>query len=206
MTETAALQTSAMQPNRRHRLFRLWLVGTLVILMGTGFILRPDRDAAQYLKYQHVEIDESDLQSRRLVTQIRFLRGEGLASDQIKDGLLSNGFLTKKVSNKMIELTTAFSAKQQAEKRLTLFAAIALVPSLIILELGAALFWVGRGYKAWTNTALVWPQKVIQVLRVDWVRFGSGEGGQNEPQAPQGEPQQPARALPPSSVPWVPHF
>ncbi len=155
MTEAATLQTSAMQPNRRHRLFRLWLMGTLVILMGAGFILRPDRDAAQYLKYQHVEIDESDLQSRRLMAHIRVLRGEGLASDQIKDRLLSNGFLAKEVLNKMIELTTAFIAKEQAEKRLTLFAAIALVPSLIILELGVALFWAGRGYKAWKNTPLV---------------------------------------------------
>ena len=195
-----------MQLNRRHRLFRLWLVGTLVILMGAGFILRPDRDAAQYLKYQHVEIDESDLQSRRLVAHIRVLRGEGLASDQIKDRLLSNGYFTKEVLNEMIELTTALSAKQQAEKRLTLFAAIALVPPLIILELGAALFWAGRGYKAWTNTPLVRSQNVIQVLREDLARSGSGEGGQNEPQAPQGEPQQPARALPRPSVPWVPSF
>ncbi len=206
MTETAALQTSAMQPNRRHRLFRLWLVGTLVILMGAGFILRPDRDAAQYLKYQHVEINKSDLQSRQLVTHTRLLRGEGLAFDQIKDRLLNNGFLTKEVLNQLIELTTAISAKQQAEKRLTLFAAIALVPPLIILELGAALFWAGRAYKAWTSTPLVWPQKVIQVLREDWARSGSGEGGQIEPQAPQGEPQQPARALPRPSVPWAPHF
>ncbi len=91
---TLCRQASAMQLNRRHRLFRLWLVGTLVILMGAGFILRPDRDAPQYLKYQHVEIDESDLQSLRLVTYIRLLRGKGLASDQIKDGLLSNGFLS----------------------------------------------------------------------------------------------------------------
>ena len=143
-----------MQINRRHKLFRLWLVGTLVFLMGAGFILRPDRDAAQYLKYQHVEIDESDLQSLRLVTYIRLLQREGLASDQIKDRLLSNGFLTKEVLNKMIELKTALSAKEQAEKRLTLFAAIALVPSLIILELGVALFWAARGYKALTNTPL----------------------------------------------------
>ena len=44
---------------------------------------------------------------------VRLLQGEGLASDQIKDRLLSNGFFTMEVWNKMIELKTALSAKER---------------------------------------------------------------------------------------------
>ncbi len=141
----------SMKVIRRCGLFRLWLVGTLVLLIGAGLVLRPDRDAALYLKHQHVENAESDLQSRQLFTQIRFLRGEGLALDQIKGSVLSSSTFTNEIVDRMIEFETALRAKEQAEDQLTLFAVIALLPPLLILELGAALVWTRRGYKVWTN-------------------------------------------------------
>lgn len=61
----------SMKVIRRCGLFRLWLVGTLVLLIGTGLILRPDHDAAQYLKHQHIESAESDVQVRQLITHTR---------------------------------------------------------------------------------------------------------------------------------------
>jgi hypothetical protein len=127
------------------------LASTLVFLLGTGLVLRPDRDAAQYLRHQHVESAESDLQSRQLFTQIRHLRREGLALDQIKGRVLSSTAFTHEIVDRMIEFETALRAKEQAEDQLTLFAAIALAPPLLILELGAALLWALRSYRAWTN-------------------------------------------------------
>lgn len=157
-----AKAAQSMKINRRRGLFRLWLAGTLALLIGAGLILRPDRDAAQYLNYQHVEVDETNLQTRQLMTQIRHLRSEGLAFDQIKDKVLSNGAPTAEIVDKTIELEANLSAKAHAERRLTLFAAIALVPPLVILELGAALFCARRGYKISTN--------VLRQASLDWHR------------------------------------
>jgi len=61
----------SMKVIRRCGLFRLWLVGTLVLLIGAGLVLRPDREAAQYLDLQHLEIAESDVQVRQLITHTR---------------------------------------------------------------------------------------------------------------------------------------
>jgi hypothetical protein len=96
-----------MKVIRRCGLFRLWLVGTLILLIGAGLVLRPDRNAVQYLKHQHVEFAESDLQSRRLITHIRLLQGDGLTFDRIKSELLNNGSLTNEVVTEMIELNAA---------------------------------------------------------------------------------------------------
>ena len=136
---------------RRCGLFRLWLVGTLVLLIGAGLVLRPDRDAAQYLKHQHVETAESDLQTRQLFTHIRLLQGGGLALDRIESELLNSEFLTDEVLTEMIELNAALNAKAHAKDRLTLFATVGLLLPLIILELGAALIWAPRGFRALTN-------------------------------------------------------
>ena len=84
-----------MQAIRRHKLIQLWLAATLVILIGAGLVLRPDRDAVQYLKYQDVEIYPSDLQIRQLVTHIRLLQGNEFALDQIKEHLLSTRSLSQ---------------------------------------------------------------------------------------------------------------
>ncbi len=146
-----AMDAHCMKVTRRFGLFRLWLVGTLILLIGAGLTLRPDRDAAQYLNLQHLEIAESDLRTRQLVTHIRHLRREGLALDQIKGSVLSSTTFTNEIVDRMIEFETALRAKEQAEDQLTLFAVIALLPPLLILELGAALVWTRRGYKVWTN-------------------------------------------------------
>ena len=78
-----AMDAHCMKVTRRCGLFRLWLVGTLILLIGAGLVPRPDQDVGQYLDLQHLEIDESDLQTRQLVTHIRHLRGEELPLDQI---------------------------------------------------------------------------------------------------------------------------
>ena len=140
-----------MQAIRQHKLIQLWLAATFVILIGAGFVLRPDRDAVQYLKHQDVEIYPSDLQIRQLVTHIRLLQGNEFSLDQIKEHLLSTRSLTNEAVNRMVEHKTVISAKQHAEERLALFAAIALVPPLIVLELGAALFWLRRRYTGWLS-------------------------------------------------------
>ncbi len=142
-----------MKVTRRCGLFRLWLVGTLILLIGAGLTLRPDRDAAQYLDLQHLEIAESDVQVRQLMTHTRFLQGKGLTFDQIKSELLNSGSLTNEVLNKMVELKAALGVREHAKERLTLFATVALLPPLIILELGAVLFWARRGFRAWMNAS-----------------------------------------------------
>jgi hypothetical protein len=53
----------------------------------------------------------------------------------------------------MVELKAALGVREHAKERLTLFAAIALLPPLLILELGAALLWARRGYRAWMNAS-----------------------------------------------------
>jgi len=85
------------------------------------------------------------------VTQIRFFRGEGLPLNQIKEKVLSSTTFTNEIVDRMIGFEAALRAKEQAEEQLTLFAVIALLPPLLILELGAALVWTQRGYKVWTN-------------------------------------------------------
>ncbi len=143
----------SMKVIRRCGFFRLWLLSTLILLIGAGLVLRPDRDAVQYLDLQHVEVDGFDLQTRQLVTQIRFLRGEGLPLDQIKEKVLSSTTFTNEIVDRMIELETALRAKEQAGDQLSLFAAIALLPPLLILELGAALVWTRRGFRALMNAS-----------------------------------------------------
>jgi len=147
-----------MQAIRRQKLIHMWMAATLVVLVGTGLVMRPDRDVTQYLKHQHVEIYPSDLQARQLVTHIRFLQGGEFALDQIKERLLSNRSFTKEAVNRMVEHKAVISAKLQAEERLTLFAMIALVPPLIVLELGAALFWLRRGYTGWLSAHRAGPK------------------------------------------------
>ncbi len=143
----------SMKVIRRCGLFRLWLVGTLVLLIGAGLVLRPDRDAALYLKHQHVESAETDLQVRQLITHTRYLQGKGLTFEQIKSELLNSGSLTDEVLSKVVELKAAHGVREHAKGRLILFATIALLPPLIILELGAVLFWARRGFRAWMNAS-----------------------------------------------------
>ncbi len=148
-----AMDAHCMKVTRRCGLFRLWLVGTLILLIGAVLVLRPDRDAAQYLNLQHLEIAESDVQVRQLMTHSRFLQGKGLTFDQIKSELLNSGSLTNEVLNKMVELKAALGVRQHAKERLILFATIALFPPLIILELGVVLFWARRRFGAWMNAS-----------------------------------------------------
>ncbi len=149
-----AMDAHGMKVIRRCGFFRLWLVGTLVLLIGAGLVLRPDRDAAQYLDLQHVEVDESDLQTSQLATHIRLLRGDGLTFDRIKSELLNGGFLTHEVLTEMIELNAALSAKDHAKDRLTLFLTVGLLLPLTILELGTALIWAPRAFRVWTSGPL----------------------------------------------------
>jgi hypothetical protein len=155
MFDMFAMDAHCMKVTRRYGLFRLWLVGTLILLIGAVLVLRPDRDAAQYLNLQHVEVDESDLQTRQLVTHIRHLRGEELPLDQIKERVLSSTTFTNEIVDRMIEFETALRVKEQAESQLTLFATIALVPPLIILELWAAVLWARRGFRACMNASRI---------------------------------------------------
>jgi hypothetical protein len=155
MLDMFAIDAHCMKVTRRCGLFRLWLVGTLILLIGAGLTLRPDRYAGQYWNLQHVEVDESDIQTRQLVTHIRFLRGEGLALDQIKGSVLSSTTFTNEIVDRMIEFETALRAKEQAEDQLTLFATIALVPPLLILELWAAVLWARRGFRACMNASRI---------------------------------------------------
>ena len=167
-----------MKVIRRCGLFRLWLVGTLVLLIGAGLVLRPDRDAAQYLDLQHVEGAESDLQSRQLFTQIRLLRGDGLTLDRIESELLNSGSPTHEVLTEMIALNAALNAKDHAKDRLTLFATVGLLLPLIILELGAALIWAPRGFRALTNGPLkiVASGKVWRAHRASRFPLSNGSG------------------------------
>ena len=71
MLDMFAMAAHCMKVTRRCGFYRLWLVGTLVLLIGTGLILLPDHDAAQYLKHQHIESAESDVQVRQLITHTR---------------------------------------------------------------------------------------------------------------------------------------
>ncbi len=144
-----AMAAHCMKVTLRCGFYRLWLVGTLVLLIGAGLVLRPDRDAAQYLKHQHVESAESDVQVRQLITHTRYLQGKGLTFEQIKSELLNSGSLTDEVLSTVVELKVNLGVRQHAKERLILFATIALFPPLIILELGVVLFWARRGFRAW---------------------------------------------------------
>lgn len=140
-----------MKTKWRCKLLTLWLAGTLVFLLGTGLVLRPDRDAAQYLKYKHIEMAASDVQVRQLITHTRLLQGKDRTFDQIRSALLKNGSLNNDALNKMVQLKAALDVSEHAQERLTLFVIVALLPPLIILELGAALFWTRRGFRVWAN-------------------------------------------------------
>ena len=148
-----AMDAHCMKVTRRCGLFRLWLVGTLILLIGAVLVLRPDRDAAQYLNLQHLEIDESDVQVRQLITHTRYLQGKGLTFEQIKSELLNSGSLTNEVLSKVVELKAGLGVREHAKERLTLFATVALLPPLIILEFGAVLFWARRGFRASMNAS-----------------------------------------------------
>jgi hypothetical protein len=154
------------------------MVGTLVLLIGAGLVLRPDREAAQYLDLQHVESADSDLQSRQLLTQIRLLRGDGLTLDQIESELFNSGPPTHEVLTEMIALNAALNAKDHAKDRLTLFATVGLLLPLIILELGAALIWAPRGFRALTNGPLkiVASGKVWRAHRASRFPLSNGSG------------------------------
>jgi len=138
-----------MQAIGRHKLIHMWMAATLVFLVGSAFILRPDQDWSQYLKHQHVGVYPSDLKARQLVTQVRLLHGDGLAIDQIEERLLSNRSLTGEAMARLADHKAAFDAKRRAEERLTRFAAIAMFPPLLVLEFGLALLWLRRGYTVW---------------------------------------------------------
>ncbi len=168
----------SMKVIRRCGLFRLWMVGTLVLLIAAGLVLRPDREAAQYLKHQHVESAESDLQSRQLFTHIRLLRSDGLTFDRIKSELLNGESLTIGVLTEMIELNAALNVRDHAKDRLTLFAAVGLFLPLIILELGAAMIWGRRGIRVWTSGPLKIgaSRKVCRAHRASRFLLSNGSG------------------------------
>ena len=140
-----------MQNSQRHTFFRFWLVSTLVLLIGTGPILRPDRDAAKYLRFQHTGIDQLEIETSQLVAHIRGLQSKQITTDQIKSTLLSNGTVTDDLLTEVIEFVAGLKEKVDAKERLTRFATIALLLPLIILEVGAALIWARRRSKVWTK-------------------------------------------------------
>jgi len=149
MFGVSAMGALSMKTKWRHGFVRLWLAGTLVLVLGTGLVLRPDQVAVQYLKHQHIERADSDEQVRQLITHNSLLQGKGLTSEQIKKELLNSGSLTDEILSKVVELKVGLGIRQHAKERLTFFATIALFPPLIILELGVALFWARRGIRAW---------------------------------------------------------
>jgi hypothetical protein len=89
------------------------------------------------------------LQIREFVTQEKPVGGIG------KGSVLSSTTFTNEIVDRMIEFETALKAKEQAEDQLTLFATIALVPPLIILELWAAVLWARRGFRACMNASRI---------------------------------------------------
>jgi hypothetical protein len=138
-----------MQAIGRHKLIHIWMAGTLILLVGSALVLRPDQDWSQYLKHRHVGVYPSDLKARQLVTQVRLLQGDGHAVDQIVERLLSNRPSTSEAVARLADHKAALDAKRRAEERLARFAAIALFPPFLVLELGAALLWLRRGYSLW---------------------------------------------------------
>ncbi len=138
--------------------FRLWLVCTLVLVIAVGLMMRPDRDAAQYLKYQHIENDAPSIQTRQFLTNIRLLRNEGFSLNQIEDQLLnSNSFDAETIAN-IMELQMSLDTRTEMVKRLKRFAALVLVPPFIILELGAVCVWTRRGLRAWRTKPRLTPK------------------------------------------------
>lgn len=133
-----------MRANWRRALFRLWLVGTAVWLIGAVVALRPDQDATRYLNFRHAQISEDDAQARQLVTLIRVHRINGLAPNEIKAKLLDGGKLSSESADRMIELELLLSAKDHALRQVILFFAIALLPPLVLLGLGGGLAWATR--------------------------------------------------------------
>ena len=134
-----------MRANWRRGLFRLWMVGTLIWLVGAVIALRPDQQVGRYLDFQHAEIGKTDTRTRQLVTLIRVHRVNGLAPDEIKTKLLEGSDLSGDSADRMIELEMLLSAKGHAKRQVILFLAIALLPPLILLALGGALSWATRG-------------------------------------------------------------
>ncbi len=130
-----------MRANWRRVLLRLWLVGTVVWLLGALIALRPDQDLDRYLKFQHAEISEDDAQARQLVTLIRVHRINGLAPNEIKAKLLDGGKLSSESADHMIELEMLLSAKDHARRQIIVFLAVALLPPLVLLVLGGGLAW-----------------------------------------------------------------
>lgn len=138
-----------MLGNLSRKPFKTWLVSTLVLIIAVGLMLRPDRDAAQYMKYQHIEHDSADIRTRQLLTHIHLLRKEGFALHQIEDKLLSSTTFDAGTVANVIELQIDLDTRAEIVTRLKRFAALALVPPIIMLELGAASVWTRRGLRAW---------------------------------------------------------
>ena len=141
------------QMDRRPTYFRLWLVGTLVFVLAMAAFFRPDRDAAWYLEHRRAEADGADIAARQLVAHIRLLHTNRLTSDEIVSRLAINGALTGGDPAAVIALEAALRKEKEAERRLARFATVALLPPLIILELGAALLWTRRRVRKRTGFA-----------------------------------------------------
>ena len=138
-----------MRDGRMLPFFQLWLAGTLVFLLGTGLVFRPDRDAAQYWQHRSVSAQPSDVTERQLLARIRLLQNQGLSQEQIEIELLSHGTLSRSVLSEKIELSTALRAGEHAKRRLTSFLVTGLIPPLIALELGLLLVLMRRGSRSW---------------------------------------------------------
>ena len=117
------------------------MMSTLIFVIGTALIFRPDHDAMHIWSYQ-TQHNEPDMRTRQLEAEVRYLRGEGLAFDKIKQ-LLGGATYDKEVIDKITELETIHNARQ----RLIRFAATILVPPIIILELSILWLLVRSGVR-----------------------------------------------------------
>lgn len=137
--------------NRHGTVFRLWLMGTLVFVLVSALVLRPDRDAVRYIEQRQAGGGATGVAERQVTTHMRLLEPEGLTRSQITERLLINGTRSGQDPARIIEIAATLRKKEEAERRLTLFAAFAFLPPLLILELAAALLWARRGYRDCTE-------------------------------------------------------
>jgi hypothetical protein len=127
--------------------FRLWLAGTLVFVLVAAFVLRPDRDVARYMEDRQAEGGVAGVTERQVTTHMRLLEGEGLTPSEITERLLINGTRSGQDPDEIMAIAAALRTKDEAERRLTLFAAFAFLPPLLVLELATALLWARRRYQ-----------------------------------------------------------
>ena len=109
-------------------MFRLWLVLSVIWILGMAIALRPDRSFHEYLQYQSMISENSE-------TTSRFSR---FADDKQRLALeRAYERAMKEVQERM----------QRKRAEVAVSAALMFIPSFVLLALGAALYWIVIGFK-----------------------------------------------------------